>query len=236
MIKSQPSAPGDKARDFRCMPFSSSSATPAEKGGDACTLFKPLFSCAGESGSAAAKAKKDPAIRMAEARDNGLEKGLKCGCEEALAMGRASLRPGLRAFIQTLNSLGHQTEQIKTHVSAGILVLALEVVRQILGEECSIGLEELSALKESLGVALTDANRLGCALHPDDLTELQSLVAADELCWPCLSAVDFLADPSLQPGEVLHQEQARQSEALDATLIEALTSIFSNHFSDRSAQ
>jgi flagellar biosynthesis/type III secretory pathway protein FliH len=230
MTKSTISASNTQPHDFRSRPFAAKSATTDQYHPESCSLFQPLFHCGAEGDAAPAdKTRKDPALRIEEARRNGLHNGLKSGCEEACAMARASLRPSLRALVQRMQDLGLQNEQIKEHGSANILELGMAIVRQILGTDSAMSLSQLASLKANLAEAMARANRLSFAIHPDDLSEIQAFAAADNLPWPSDPAIDIQADGALKPGELRIQDPASSDQSLEIHLKEGLAVFFSTY-------
>lgn len=208
------------------MPFKPNHPPANENGADACALFKPLFSADDCGKDSAGNDSKDPAVLLEEACQEGMQKGLKSGCEEAWSIARTTIRPSLRAFIHAIESLCALNEQIQDKVSQNTLSLALTIVRQILGDNVSLSLMDVSGLKDDFGEALAATNRFVFNLHPDDAADLKEFIAAEEMNWPAHPTIDIKLNPSLQPGAILVEAPASR-EPLTAKVKEGLSALLS---------
>lgn len=228
-MKSHSHSAADKHMGFRSSSFSSKAATPTETGGDGCALFKPLFPSGHTTGNGgAAHSPNDEHALLEEAYQRGLQNGLKSGCEEAWAIARSSLRPGLRAFVQSVDSFGALSGRIQDHISENILVLAFAIVKQIAENASSLPSETIAVMKEDLRAAFAEASRFVLNLHPDDEAHLREFMAADDIPWPEHPSVCIKGDPSLKPGEIRIEEQS-SLQTLSERIILRLTQLLKTH-------
>ncbi|MBR9980254.1 MAG: hypothetical protein KFF50_04430, partial [Desulfatitalea sp.] len=119
------------------------------------------------------------------------------------------------------SALGRESEQIEENTSAGSLVLALDVATRILGAAPTVTPDQLSEVQPVLADTLGHANRITLAMHPDDLAQLQRLVADEGLAWPDHPRIQFKADPSLSRGALRPdipetREGAGEEQVMDA--------------------
>jgi len=206
---------------FTC-DFSGADQAPVEDR----SSFKPLFPCGSEPGDSSDESQTQKSEQLLEAAcRKGFEDGLQNGCDEARRMSRATLRPGLTAFIHSLNEFCTLSRKLEDQTSIDAMELALAVVERVLGAPVSVEGMDRKELAATIQQVLAEANRLKIHIHPDDLNDLRTLACQEGLEWADPSETLLRTDDSIQKGEMRIEAQTHPRESLTESVLEKLSEI-----------
>ncbi len=194
-----------------------------------CASFKPLFAQGVQENSKEASEDHDSREELLDrAYQEGLQKGQLHGCQQAQDMARASLSPGLTAFMKNLDELLTQSDLSHSQINDGALNLALLIAEKIIGHVSDIADHDPGDLKNAIYDALVDINRISINLNPEDLDELESFLAVDGVSLPDEPRIVIQKNSSIQHGELRVEEQSDHRESLDKKILDAFDSFLNN--------
>jgi flagellar assembly protein FliH len=144
------------------------------------------------------------ALGLAEGRAQGtaqgLEQGRQAGHQQALNELKPQLTAAHHALVQATGQIEQQRHQIASDGLREVVELAAAIARRVTKRQAQI---DPNVLVENLSDAMTlvaHAADLRIALHPSQLTTLQTELPRLALTWPTLKHVELIEDASIAPG------------------------------------
>jgi flagellar biosynthesis/type III secretory pathway protein FliH len=180
--------------------------------------FQPLFH--GAKASSADPALDDAAEsdnrRMEQARQRGYDNGFEAGRQDACRMANNLLAPHLDGFRQELERLESYRQNIADHASTHMMKLAVAIAERILGADVHVTVADLQHLRPTLIDAIGKRYQLHLRYHPQDLSDLQHLMACEgENRWRTDSGLSIEKDPDVEQGAMINDREAGKSPSIE---------------------
>lgn len=156
---------------------------------------------------------KDYEEQMRSARAAGIAEGEAGGRARAAA----ELQPVLERLARSIEELGHWRARLRREAEADMLRLALAIARRVLHREISADPDAMHGLVLGALEKLQGQEVSRVRVHPSHAAQLAGWLRAA----PGGSAVEVVADPGRQPGDVVFEtERGNLDASVDSQLRE----------------
>jgi flagellar biosynthesis/type III secretory pathway protein FliH len=180
--------------------------------------FQPLFheAKASSANPALDDAAADDNRQMEQARQRGYDNGFEAGRQDACQMADNLLAPHLDGFRQELGRLESYRQNISDHASTHMIKLAVAIAERIMGADVHVTVADLQHLRPTLIDAICKQYQLHLHYHPQDLSDLQHLMACKgENRWPTDSGLSIEKDPNVAQGAMINDREAGNSPSIE---------------------
>ncbi|MCP4748708.1 MAG: hypothetical protein GY874_21620 [Desulfobacteraceae bacterium] len=199
----KPPTSGSAGDEFEphCFP-SIEKAAPPDKTQDAqCGLFQPMFDCdadgQGPDGKTGAKTRYSE--RIERIRQKGYEEGFSDGCRESSKIAKASFKPNLQQFFQSLEDAMTYHQGVISEGARNAFEMAIHITRQILASPHSTVLEDYSAMQSYVLDDMTRAYQTTIKMHPGAISQLKDLAVSNQMDWPHYEIADIQGADDIPP-------------------------------------
>lgn len=179
--------------------------------------FRPLFH--GATASSAYPALDDAAVddnhQTEQARQRGYDNGVNAGRQDACQMADNLLAPHVDGFRKELERLASYQQNIADHASTHMIKLAVAIAERIVGVDVHVSVADLQQLRDALIDAICKRYELHLCYHPQDLANLQRLMARNrEHRWRTNTGLSIEKDLNVAQGAMINGREAGESPAI----------------------